>query len=103
MKAEGFNFYCLQPTTGGTPCFNSIENEKFSRGTVKQISLQNFFEMILMIGQVQLCILQKEIKGRGWDGNDINRILKSLDSLPMKFLKSEPDHIPILSCSVKNA
>ena len=67
MKAEGFNFYCLQPTTGGTPCFNSIENEKFSRGTVKQISLQNFFEMILMIGQVQMYTTKRnQGKMMGW-------------------------------------
>ena len=80
---------------------NSIESEKFSRGTVNQISLQNFFWNDFDYWPSSNVYYKK--KSREEDGMAITSTEYWRNSLPMEFLKSEPDYIPILSCSVKNA
>ena len=42
------------------------------------------------------CIFQRGYQGRGWDGNNSNRILKNVDSLEMELLKTEPHLVPFV-------
>ena len=43
-------------------------------------------------------IMQRGYQGRGWDGNNSNKILKFLDGLEEEILKSCPQFIPIVQC-----
>ncbi len=43
-------------------------------------------------------ILQRGYQGRGWDGNNSNTILKHLDELECKVMKTVPHLVPIVQC-----
>ena len=43
-------------------------------------------------------IFQRGYQGRGWDGNNSNRILKNLDSLEVDVSKSMPMLLPVVQC-----
>ena len=43
-------------------------------------------------------VIQRGYQGRGWDGNNTNKILENLDSLETNMLESSTSLFPIVQC-----